>query len=89
MAMIYLVGHLEAVAREYWLEQHSAGWTTHAFLAVVAFIFPDLQAFNLSDQLIAGIHVSGTMLLKLFQLGGVYTVAYLLLAIAIFYQREL
>jgi ABC-2 type transport system permease protein len=89
MAMIYLVGHLEAVAREYWLEQHSAGWLTRAFLAVVAFIFPDLQAFNLSDQLIAGITLSGTLLLKLFQLGAVYTVAYLVLAVAIFYQREL
>jgi ABC-2 type transport system permease protein len=89
MAMIYLVGHLEAVAREYWLEQHSAGWLTRAFLAVVAFIFPDLQAFNLSDQLIAGITLSSALLMKLFQLGAVYTFAYLLLAIAIFYQREL
>ncbi len=89
MAMIYLVGHLESVAREYWLEQHAAGWLTRAFLAAVAFIFPDLQAFNLSDQLIAGITVSSAALMKLFQLGAVYTVAYLLLAIAIFYQREL
>jgi hypothetical protein len=89
MAMIYLVGHLEAVAREYWLEQHAAGWLTRVFLAVVAFIFPDLQAFNLSDQLIAGVSLSSAMLVKLFQLGAVYTVAYLLLAIAIFYQREL
>jgi hypothetical protein len=89
MAMIYLVGHLEAVAREYWLQQHAAGWFTRAFLAVVAFVFPDLQAFNLSDQLIAGVTLTSSMLLKLFQLGAVYTVAYLLLAIAIFYQREL
>lgn len=89
MAMIYLVGHLEAVARDYWLEQHSAGWFTRAFLAVVAFIFPDLQAFNLSDQLMAGFALSSTLLAKLFQLGVVYTIAYLLLAIAIFYQREL
>jgi hypothetical protein len=89
MAMLYLVGHLESVAREYWLEQHSAGWLTRGFLAVVAFVFPDLQAFNLSDQLIAGIALTSSMLLKLFQLGAVYTIAYLLLAIAIFYQREL
>lgn len=89
MAMIYLVGHLEAVAREYWLEQHAAGWITRAFLAVIAFVFPDLQAFNLSDQLIAGAALGSTLLLKLFQLGAVYTIGYLLLAIAIFYQREL
>jgi ABC-2 type transport system permease protein len=89
MAMTYLVGHLEAVAREYWLEQHAAGWLTRAFLAVIAFIFPDLQAFNLSDQLITGAAVSSALLLRLFQLGAVYTIGYLLLAIAIFYQREL
>jgi ABC-2 type transport system permease protein len=89
MAMIYLVGHLEAVAREYWLQQHAAGWFTRAFLAVVAFVFPDLQAFNLSDQLIAGATLTSSMLLKLFQLGAVYTAAYLFLAIVIFYQREL
>jgi ABC-2 type transport system permease protein len=89
MAMIYLVGHLEAVAREYWLEQHSAGFYTRALLAVVAFIFPDLQAFNLSDQLIAGAALSSALLVNLVQLGAVYTAAYLLLAIAIFYQREL
>lgn len=89
MAMIYLVGHLEPVAREYWLQQHAAGWFTRAFLAIVAFVFPDLQAFNLSDQLLAGAAVSSAMLMKLFELGAVYTVAYLVLAIAIFYQREL
>jgi hypothetical protein len=89
MAMIYLVGHLESVAREYWMQQHAAGWFTRAFLAVVAFVFPDLQAFNLSDQLLAGVALSSTVLMKLFELGAVYTVAYLVLAIAIFYQREL
>jgi hypothetical protein len=89
MAMIYLVGHLESVAREYWMQQHAAGWFTRAFLAVVAFVFPDLQAFNLSDQLLAGVALSSTVLMKLFELGTVYTVAYLVLAIAIFYQREL
>ena len=89
MAMIYLVGHLEPVAREYWVEQHSAGWLTRSFLALIAFIFPNLQAFNLSDQLIAGVSVGGALLLRLVQLGAVYTFGYLLLAIAIFYQREL
>ena len=89
MAKIYLVGHLEPVAREYWVEQHSAGWLTRSFLALIAFIFPNLQAFNLSDQLIAGVSVGGALLLRLVQLGAVYTFGYLLLAIAIFYQREL
>src|SRR5207237_506713 len=49
MAMVYLVRHLESVARDYWLHQRAAGWFVRTFLAVVAFFFPDLQAFNLSD----------------------------------------
>ena len=89
MVMVYLVGHLEAIARDYWLHQRAAGWFIRAFLAVVSFFFPDLQAFNLSDQIIAGSSLSTLMLLKLLGLGAVYIVGYLVIAIAIFSQREL
>src|SRR5207245_9420737 len=66
MAMVYLVGHLESIARVYWLHQRAAGWLVRTFLAVIAFVFPDLQAFNLSDQIIAGSSLSNLMLLKCF-----------------------
>jgi hypothetical protein len=89
MAMIYLIGHLEPIARDYWLHQRAAGWLARAFLAVVAFFFPDLQAFNLSDQIIAGSVVSNLMLVKLLALGGFYIASYIVIAIAIFSQREL
>jgi ABC-2 type transport system permease protein len=89
MAMVYLVGHLESIARDYWLHQRAAGWLIRTFLAVVAFFFPDLQAFNLSDQIIAGSSLSNLMLLKLLGLGGFYIVGYIVIAIAIFSQREL
>ena len=88
MAMVYLIGHLEAIAREYWLE-HAAGWATRTFLAVVAFIFPDLQAFNLSDQVIGGIPIPTHLVVQLFGLTAFYVLSYILLATAIFYQREL
>jgi hypothetical protein len=87
--MIYLVGHLESIARDYWLHQHAAGWLVRTFLAIVSFLFPDLQAFNLSDQIIAGSSLSNLMLLRLFGLGVFYVVGYLVIAIAIFSQREL
>ena len=89
MAMFYLVGHLEAVARDYWLHQHSVGWLIRAFLALVIIFFPDLQAFNLSDQIIAGASLSSLALTKLLGLGAVYIVGYLVIGIAIFAQREL
>jgi len=89
MAMVYLIGHLEPIARDYWLHQRVAGWLARTFLAVVAFFFPDLQAFNLSDQIIAGSVVSNLMLVKLLALGGFYIAGYIVIAIAIFSQREL
>src|SRR5207244_6574772 len=89
MAMVYLVGHLESIARDYWLHQRAAGWLVRAFLAAVAFFFPDLQAFNLSDQIVAGSSLSHLMLLTLLGLGVIYVVGYLVIGIAIFSQREL
>src|SRR6184192_2342863 len=44
MAFIYFIGHLQATAREYWLQEHSSGLLTRVFLAIVALLFPDLQA---------------------------------------------
>src|SRR5256885_10247689 len=43
MVFVYFIGHLQATAREYWLEQQSAGWIARTFLAIVALIFPDLD----------------------------------------------
>ena len=53
MAFIYFIGHLQATAREYWLQEHSSGLVTRVFLAIVALLFPDLQAFNLVDDIVA------------------------------------
>src|SRR5213596_1619843 len=62
MAFIYFIGHFQATAREYWLQEHSSGWITHVFLAIVALLFPDLQAFNLVDDIVAGTAISSTRL---------------------------
>src|SRR6202140_4604157 len=39
MVFIYFIGHLQALAREYWLQEHSAGWMARLFLMLVALIF--------------------------------------------------
>ena len=54
MVFVYFIGHLQATAREYWLQTNSAGWITKIFLAFVALLFPDLQLFNLVDDIVAG-----------------------------------
>src|SRR6266702_10144 len=85
MVFVYFIGHLQATAREYWLEQQSAGWLTRVFLAIVALFFPDLQAFNLVDDIVAGAAISIALFLKTAVLGIFYTVIYTLAATFVFY----
>jgi ABC-2 type transport system permease protein len=89
MVFIYFIGHLQATAREYWLQENSAGWMTRAFLALVALMFPDLQAFNLIDDIVAGVVIPLGLFAKTALLGIFYTTIYTLLAAFVFYGKEL
>ena len=89
MAFIYFIGHLQATAREYWLQEHSGGVITRVFLAIVTLLFPDLQAFNLVDDIVAGTAISLAVFAKTAVLGLFYTTVYTLLATFVFYGKEL
>ncbi len=89
MAFIYFIGHLQATAREYWLHEHNSGVITRIFLALVALLFPDLQAFNLVDDIVAGTAISMALFAKTAVLGTFYTTIYTLLAAFVFYGKEL
>lgn len=89
MAFVYFIGHLQAIAREYWLQTNSAGWLTKIFLAFVALLFPDLQLFNLTDDIVAGNAIPLALFGKTVTLGLFYTGFYLLLAWAVFFRKEL
>src|SRR5881392_1491421 len=89
MAFVYFIGHLQATAREYWLQEHGSGLLTRIFLAVVALLFPDLQAFNLVDDIVAGTAISLALFTKTALLGIFYTTIYTLLAAFVFYGKEL
>jgi hypothetical protein len=89
MVFIYFIGHLQATAREYWLQEHAATWITRMFLAVVALIFPDLQTFNLVDDIVAGAAIPVAIFAKTAALGLFYTTIYTLLAAFVFYGKEL
>jgi len=89
MMFVYFIGHLQATAREYWLEQQSVDWLTRAFLAIVALIFPDLQAFNLVDEIVAGVAIPLALFAKTALLGIFYITIYTLAATFVFYGKEL
>jgi ABC-type Na+ efflux pump permease subunit len=89
MVSFYFIGHLQATAREYWLEQQSVSWLTRGFLAIVALIFPDLQAFNLVDEIVAGVAIPLALFAKTALLGILYIAIYTLAATFVFYGKEL
>lgn len=89
-AAIYFIGHLQATAREYWVGGMAAGeWWQTLLVAVIALIFPDLQAFNLADDVIAGAAVPLSIFLRTVALGGIYVVVYFGIASFVFSGREL
>jgi ABC-2 type transport system permease protein len=89
MAFVYFIGHLQAIAREYWSQISAASWFTKSFLTIVALIFPDLQLFNLTDDVVAGNAIPLPLLSKTIAMALFYCGFYLALAWAAFSQKEL
>ena len=85
----YFIGHLQATARDYWMAGGDLGPAAKMVLAVVAIIFPDLQAFNLVDGIVTGTPVTAALLLTTLALGVGYIAVYTVLAAAGFQTREL
>ena len=56
---------------------------------MIALIFPDLQAFNLVDEIVAGVAIPLAIFTKTALLGIFYVVIYTLAAIFVFYGKEL
>lgn len=85
----YFIGHLQATAREYWLAASDSGVLTKSLLALVSLIFPDLQAFNLVDDIVTGAVIPSGILWKTLALGAGYIAVYTALAAAVFQGKEL
>jgi len=88
-ACAYFIGHLQVTAREYWMSGIGGHWWTRLFTAFLALIFPDLQAFNLTDDIVAGIPLPLDIFWQTMALGGIYVVVYYSLACFLFQNREL
>ena len=88
-AALYFIGHLQSTAREYWLTGVDVEWWSRLLAAAVALLFPDLQAFNLTDDIIAGTAVPLALFLNTAGLGILYVTVYFALAAFVFSGREL
>jgi ABC-type Na+ efflux pump permease subunit len=89
MAFVYFIGHLQPIARDYWLQTNGASGFTKVFLALVALLFPDLQLFNLTDDIVVGAAIPAALLLKTIAMGIFYISFYLALAWTVFFRKEL
>jgi len=88
-AAIYFIGHLQATAREAWLQGVDIQWWTRILVAIISLLFPDLQAFNLADDMIAGAAIPWNVFLETFALGWTYVAVYFALSAFVFAGREL
>jgi ABC-type Na+ efflux pump permease subunit len=87
--VVYIIGHVQPIAREYWLATNPAGPLTKVFLALVSLMIPDLTAFNLVDDIVAGAAVPMAMFMKTAGLGGLYITIYFFVAYFLFAGKEL
>jgi ABC-type transport system involved in multi-copper enzyme maturation permease subunit len=85
----YLIGHIQGIAREYWLHEGGGTLLAKTFLSLVALMFPDLQLFNLVDDIVAGNHVAAGMFLRTAGLGCLYLLFYTGLSAWVFSKKEL
>ncbi len=88
-AALYFIGHLQSTAREYWLSGVDVEWWSRLLAAAVALLFPDLQAFNLTDDIIVGTAVPLALFLNTAGLGILYVAVYFALSALVFSSREL
>jgi hypothetical protein len=87
--VIYIIGHVQPIAREYMLASHGVSSATKIWLALVSLLIPDLTAFSLVDDIAAGTAISMILFLKIAALGGIYIAVYFFVSYFVFSTKEL
>jgi ABC-type transport system involved in multi-copper enzyme maturation permease subunit len=88
--MVYLIGHLQSVAREQWLETGEvAHGVVRLFLAGVSFLVPDFNLYNLIDEIVAGNMVAWHSTLGVVGYSVVYVIILLTASAVVFEGRDI
>lgn len=85
----YFIGNIEGGVRDYLMETGNPGAFMKFFTGIVALVFPDLQLFNLVDDVVAGNVIAFNLFYKTAALGCGYIFVYGLIAYVIFWYKEL
>jgi hypothetical protein len=89
--MMIMVGHLVPIARGVWQDPlgPEPAWHIGLFLRAVTVFFPDMQPFNVVDDIATGAQVGGGVFMSIAGLGAGYVAVYLLVGYLFFIWREL
>jgi ABC-type Na+ efflux pump permease subunit len=88
--LIYLIGHMESVAREFWLARGAeTGIFQNALVGFISLLIPDMNSFTIVDEILAGNHVPWMHALNLMGYAEIYLVVILSLSVIIFDFREI
>jgi ABC-type Na+ efflux pump permease subunit len=88
--MIYLIGHMESTAREFWLASGAGSsiWQS-ALVGFISMLIPDMNSFTIVDEILAGNKVPWSHALNLIGYADVYLIVLLGVSIVIFNYREI
>jgi len=90
--MIYLIGHMESTAREVWLAAAASGHPSlvaNTLAASIAVLIPDLNAYTIVDEILAGNHVPWMHTWDLLGYALAYLVVLLSVSVVVFEYREI
>jgi hypothetical protein len=87
---IYLIGHLEGTARDYWLSQGGGSSPLeNGLVAFITILIPDLNSFTIVDEIMAGNHVPVAHAISLLGYANIYLIVLLAVSVVIFNYREI
>jgi len=88
--MIYLIGHMESTAREFWLASGAGSsiWQS-ALVGFISLLIPDMNSFTIVDEILAGNRVPWSHALNLLGYADVYLIVLLGVSVVIFDYREI
>jgi hypothetical protein len=88
--MIYLIGHLEGTARDFWLTRgaEASVWQS-GLVGLISLLIPDMNSFTIVDEILAGNKVPWSAAWNLIGYADVYVIVLLAVSIVIFDYREI
>jgi hypothetical protein len=87
--VVYLIGHVQPIARAAYADSPHASPLLKDFLALVAILVPDMNSLSFIDDIVIGHAIPLVLFTKAAALGGAYIMAYFLIGYLVFWGKEL